>query len=271
MNPEDTTTPKSFSPRTKSVLVSISIIGTIIIGALLIYGILITPSKQPYRDALAQYENVSRANAMLTQAGTSLNASGATDEEFEKNVNTAKDALKSLRVEQEALGKETVLNEGEGKVVFDAFDEKFQAYLEYNENLLDTMPKVRPVLFDCNNIMVDITEDAESAAAVRTCAANLKKLSDIKDTDYKVLVAELQVDYAQLATTLEAMAAVKDPEGADASQYQTLSSQRDQDITELANTGADFSRSVQQHRKEILTTDTADNLEKYLNAKSRIF
>ena len=83
MNPEDTTTPKSFSPRTKSVLVSISIIGTIIIGALLIYGILITPSKQPYRDALAQYENVSRANAMLTQAGTSLNASGATDQEFE--------------------------------------------------------------------------------------------------------------------------------------------------------------------------------------------
>lgn len=247
------------------------IIGTIIIGALLIYGILITPERQPYRDALAQYENVERVNAVLTAAGANLNANEATAEQFENNIKTAQAAVESLNTEIKALGDEEVLKNGEGKRLYEAFTKKMQAYTTYNENILVSMLKVRPVLHDCNTKMTDITESTASVEAVRSCAAQLGELEDISDSDYATLVSLFKDQYSALATTIEQMAALKDPEGADASQYSTLESQRDQDIETISTTSTDFAKSVQQHRRQILPTDASKALEDFLKSKSRIF
>lgn len=257
--------------RTKSILAIAGIIGAILIGALLVYGILVTPARQPYRDALTQYQNVGRANAILTAAGASLNASKATGEEFEKNIQTAQTALKSLRTENEALGKKDVLKDGEGKAKYEAYNEKLQEYMTYNENVLTSMLKVRPVLYTCSQDMTDITASAASITAIRDCSTNLGELKDVADTDYRKLIVAFQADYDTLATILEQIAALKDPSGADKAQNTALLSQRDDAITQLSDTSSQFSKDVQQSRNQILTTDTEKKLGDYLKEKSRVF
>ncbi|MGV9002073.1 MAG: hypothetical protein ACOH18_03935 [Candidatus Saccharimonadaceae bacterium] len=271
MNSTETTTRKDMNPRAKYILVILGSIGAVIIGALLVYGILVTPARQPYRDALTQYQNVGRANAMLTASGASLNAGKATGEEFEKNIKNAQAALKSLRIENEALAKQTVLKEGEGKARYDAYNAKLQTYMTYNENILTSMLKVRPVLFDCNQDMTDITESIASITSIRTCSNNLAKLDGIADSDYKQLVATFQGDYNNLADILEQIVALTDPQGTDKAQYDALVTQRTDALTQLSDTSTAFSKNVQQHRNDILTTDTEKKLNDYLKDKSRIF
>lgn len=271
MNSIDNTILRGINPRTKNMLIILGIIGAIIIGALLVYGILVTPSRQPYRDAQAQLDNVMRANAGLTAAGSSLNAGKATTEEFEKNIATAQAALKSLRTENEALSKETVLKDGEGKTKYDAYNAKLQEYMTYNENILNSMLRVRPVLMECNADMSDITASAESIAALRDCAHHLGEVKEVPDADYRQLATDFQADYDELATVLEKIAALPDPKGADQAQNSVYISQRDEILARLTNTGKDFAKSLQQSRNQILTTDTEKKLSDYLKVKSRIF
>lgn len=271
MNSTETTPSSGLGSRTKSMLVIMGIIGAVIIGVLLVYGILVTPQRQPYRDALAQYENVERANAALTVAGANLNANKATDEAFEENIETAQAAVTSLNTEIEALGKEEVLTNGEGKDRYDAFVEKMQTYMTYNETILASMLKVRPVLYDCNQKMANISESAASVTAIRDCAAQLDQLENISDSDYAQLVNLFKQQYRELALVIEQMATLKDSEGTDTAQYKTLEGQRTQIINDVSTTSSDFARSVQQHRQQILPTDASKGLEDYLKNNARIF
>jgi hypothetical protein len=253
------------------MLIIIGIVGAIIIGALLVYGILVAPARQPYRDAYDQYKSVGRANALLTATGSSLNANAASDADFEKSIQTAQAALTSLRTENEALGKEAVLTTGEGKTLYDAFNAKLQPYMTYNDELLTSMLKVRPALYRCNQDMTNISADAASVQAIRSCVSRLQSIGDIPNDDYQTLVSALVNDYTKLATTIEEMAALPDPKGADASRNTTLGSDRDQILDNLSSDSATFTKNLQAHRGAVLTTNVADTLSQYLQAKSRIF
>lgn len=271
MNSTEPTFEKGMDSRAKKMLIILGLIGAIIIGALLVYGVLVSPARQPYRDALTQYQNVVRANATLTAAGGSLNASDATGEDFEKSIKVAQAALKSLKTENEALAKQTALKAGEGKEKYDDYNAKLQTYMVYNENVLASMLKVRPVLFECSQDMTDITQGAESIASVRACSNNLSKLDGIADSDYKLLVTSFQSDYTALADILDQIIALKDPSGADKAQNSVLEGQRTEALTQLSNTSTAFSKNVQERRNQILITDTEKKLKDYLENESRIF
>jgi hypothetical protein len=253
------------------MLVIVAIIGAIIIGALLIYSILVAPARQPYRDALAQYQNVGRANAALNTAGANLNAGKATDEAFQKNIETARAMIVSLETENKALGQKAVLSEGEGKSLYDAFNAKLQAYIDYNDNLLTSMLAVRPVLNNCNQSMANVTESEASVKAIRACATELGKLKSIPDVDYKAMASSFHDTYTELAAIIEKTAALKDPKGKDASKYQALTSQRDEVVKSLSTISTAFSQNVQKHRIAIITIDESAKLEDYLNDRSRVF
>ena len=271
MNPTEQKPSTGLSDRTKNMLVIIGSLGAIVIGALLIYGILVTPARQPYRDALAQYENVARANGALTAAGASLNANEATDEQFEKNIQAAQAALKSVKTENEALGKKDVMKSGEGKEWYDSFDKKLQAYLVYNENVLNSMLKVRPVLYECNQNMTGITESKASVDALRTCAQKFGAVEDVPDGDYEKLAASFQQGYSNLASILDKMVAVKDSKSAGKAAYSALESQRDEALTNLSSISKEFAGDVREHRNAVIVTNASDKLEAYLEDKSRIF
>lgn len=257
--------------KTKNLLVIVGGAGAIIIGALLIYGILVTPARQPYREALTQYENVNRANDQLNAAGAGLNAGAATDEAFNKSIATAQAAVKSLQIENEALAKQEVLKDGEGKAAYDVFNKKLQAYIVYNDNVLVSMQKVRPVLFECNQNGSAIDENEASVVAIRDCAEKLGQQTDVPDADYKNLASTFKDQYLALANILAQIVALPDPKGADAAQYQALVDQLSQATDELSATSTAFTKSVQQHRNEVLPVNASKQLEGYLTGKSRIF
>lgn len=236
----------------------------------MIYAILVTPSKQPYRDALAEYQNVYNANVAVISAGSSLNASAATDEQFAKNTKVVANALTALQKENEVLGKESVLASGEGKTYYDAFTKQLTTYIAYNTKLIASMEKVRPVVFNCSNRMANVTENAAGAAAIKACSENFKDLATVPDKDYQQLVETSQQIYADFATSLQAKASLKDPTGADAAQAKVYSNQQTQFLNDLSGASKTFSTNLQKHRQDVDITDSAMALDKYLTAKSNI-
>ena len=110
----------------KKSLVIILAVALAVICGLLVYGILVTPARQPYRDAQAQFKNV---DSSLARTNVSLNASEASEEEFAKSVEAVRAAFASLEKENEALGKQQVLTEGEGKTLYDAYDKDLEKHI----------------------------------------------------------------------------------------------------------------------------------------------
>jgi hypothetical protein len=247
----------------KPVVISL-VVGLIVITCLLIYGILVTPARQPYRDALTQLNNV---DAALGQTNVSLNSSKATDEEFAKNVDAVRAAFTSLQKENTALGKEAVLTNGEGKTLYVAYNKDLQKYTVYNTAVLTSLVKVRPVLQDCSAKMGKVSANTEGATVMAVCATNMQNASDVPDADYRQLAEAFQTNYADLAATFNSLANTP----ANSPEWQQLAAKRDKIIQNLSDISTTFSNNVQQHRNEILMTSSATDLKSYLEDKSRIF
>jgi len=250
------------------LITAVALLG--LVGVFMIYAIMVAPARQPYRSALTQFNRVNDGNADLTTAGSLLGSSKATGEQFEKNIKMAQTVLNNLRIEQTALAKESVLQNGEGKALFVAFDDKMQAYMTYTENVLTSMQKVRPAIFDCTTAMSNTSADAAGVAAVRKCSTDLSNLKDVPDADYQQLVATFSEKYAELATVLEKQATLQSPKGADAAQNTALESERDQILKDISTAGTTFSADSKRHHAAIVSSDTAQNLKDYLEAKSRV-
>lgn len=250
---------------TKKTLVIVIAVGLITIAALLVYGILVTPARQPYRDALTQYTHV---NTALSRTNAAINASTASDEEFTKSIAALEAAFESLKTENKALAAEPVLTEGEGKPLYEAYDKDLQAYITYNTNVIESMRKVRPVFRACSADMNNVTADAGGAKVMRDCATSMQKVTNVPDGDYKKLAQDFQAAYARLAILFERMMSLVDTNSA---AYKALSEQRTEAVEQFSEASAAFSKSVQQHRKEILSTNSANTLKTYLEDSSRIF
>ncbi len=250
--------------KTKKTLVIIAAAGLAIIGALLVYGIMVTPARQPYRDALTQYENTNNA---LARTSVSVNSSTASDEEFAKNIEAVQATLVSLEKENEALAKEEVLQDGEGKALYGVYNEDINAYVAYNRDVLASMAKVRPVLYKCTAESAE-TVTAEDAKEMQDCADAMNAAKDVPDADYKAYAEAVAANYAARAALFTQMAAATDRQS-DA--YGDLVTQYSQTIEEFSESSTEFSKNVQQTRKQILKTSSAHDLKEYLEAKSRIF
>lgn len=259
------------SDRAKKVLPMVAAGIILLIAALVVYVLLVTPSKQPYRDALSQYKNVYNANVALINSGKALNASNATDEQFTASVKDVQTALTNLKTENEELSKQTVLTTGKGKTLYTDFSQKLEQYIAYNANILASIEKVRPVIYDCNNKMAGITESQASVDAIHACTTNLEQIPNIPDDDYQAVVKGFVADYTNLASVTESMIALKDPKGADSAQYQALSNQRTDILNDLNTTSTTFSKNLQTHQQAVDITDTAKALDDYLTNKSSVF
>lgn len=249
----------------KKTLVVIIAAALAVICVLLVYGILVTPARQPYRDAQAQFQNVDNA---LGRTNISLNASEASDEEFAKNVAAVRAAFTSLEKEQEALGKQKVLTEGEGRALYDAYSEDLTKFIDYNISALDSMEKIQPVLRKCSAEMQAVKVGTEGAAVVRSCAVEMQAISSAPDEDYAQLAGTFARKYDELATILSQMAAISDTSSAE---YAALSTQREAVLEDFSTASSTFTKNVQQHRTAVLATDSAKALHDYLEAKSRVF
>lgn len=259
------------SDRAKKILPIVAAAIILLIAAFVLYVLLITPSKQPYRDALSQYKNVYNANVTLINSGKALNASTATDDQFTMGIKNSQTALSNLKTENQELAKQTVLTSGQGKTLYDAFSQKLEDYIAYNANIIASIAKVRPVIYQCNQTMAGLSESEASVAAIRTCVATLQQIENVPDDDYKAVVTGFAVDYTNLANVMENIVALKDPKGADAAQYQAYTNQRTDILNDLNTTSTTFSKNLQTHQQAVDITATAKALDDYLSHKSSVF
>lgn len=256
--------------RPKQILFFAGLGLAVLLIAFMIYAILVTPARQPYRDALTQYKNVYNANIAVITSGSSLNASSATDTQFTQSTELVKKALTALQTENDALGKEEVLASGEGKEKYESFTKKINEYVSYNNDMISSMQKVRPVIYACSSDMTNITEDAAGVEAMRTCATNLEKLEGLPNSDYQTLVINSQKLYAEFAVNLEQRAALADPDGADKIRYDSLSDEQTQILEALNTVSTTFSSNLQKNKQAVDITDSAIALDSYLSKKASI-
>lgn len=243
----------------------------LLLGALSIYAILVGPSKEPYREALTQYKNVYNANITVLSAGSALNASSATDEQFEKSLDTVTKAFDSLKLENEALAKKDVLKEGEGQKLYADFNTKLQAYLAYNKDVVTSMKVVRPIVYDCTQRLSTVSEDAQGVDAMNRCANDLKDLGAVPDEDYKKMATSFRENYLEMARLIAQMAALDDPKGADKAAYTKLEKEREQIVENLSQASKEFSQDLQVSRQKVDITPAAQSLDDYLSRKASIF
>ena len=259
------------SDRAKKILPIIAVALIVLLAAFVAYVLLVTPSKQPYREALSEYKNVYNANLAVINSGKALNASNATNDQFAANAKDVQTALSNLKTENQALGKQSVLTSGKGKELYDAFSQKLAEYIAYNTNVLNSIEKVRPVIYECNQSMGSVTETEASVIAIQTCSSNLQKIENIPDDDYKTVVAGFITDYNNLATVTQNIVALPDPKGADKAQYTALTNQRTDVLTDLNSTSTTFSKNLQVHQQAVDITDAAKALDDYLSKKASVF
>lgn len=261
----------SFTPRTKKVFGSLLAIGLILAGALFIYAQLMSPAKQPYRDALTQYKNVYSANVAFTNSGAAINASKATDEQFKNNITNVNAALKSLKTETAALGKQDVLTEGEGKALYDSFNKKAQKYFAYNEAVIKSIETLRPVLYPCLGQATGANEDQAAADAMRSCAARMGEMNTLPDADYRTFATSFEDTYGAIADNIDAVAALADPKGADKYVYESLLEERQTLLNTLTKTSATLAKNLQASRAKVDITPEAMALDDYLSKHSSVF
>jgi hypothetical protein len=257
--------------RLKKILPIVIAIAALLLGALAIYAILVGPSKQPYRDALTQYQNVYNANVAFTNTGSAINASSASDDQFAKNIETLRASLASLETENEALAETEVLKTGEGKALYDTFNAKLTDYVAYNGKVITSIEVLRPVLYVCTEAMNSISQDAASARALRDCAADMEAIQDIPDEDYKKMTTSFIASYKGAANAIEQTIALNDPEGADQAAASRLEDELNGHVEDLSAASQTLTRDLQASRQEVDITESAIALDDYLKAKSSIF
>ncbi len=261
MSATETLQARLLSSRKNKIIFGAALIGALLVAGLAVYAIVVTPQRQPYRDALAQYNNVYEANVNVMLAGSSLNAGSATNEEFQKSTELVETALRLLQTEHEALGVKDVLKSGEGKELYDAFDTKLAAYISYNTTMLESMQKVRPVIFDCSQKMATVTEDDDGVKEIQSCADTLATLATVPDKDYQTLVLSSQKVYAAFAKSLEKGALLN----------KEISDEQERILDDLNTVSKTFSENVNKSKQAVDITDTAMALDAYLSKKASIF
>lgn len=255
----------------KKVLIAASVFILFFAAAFGVYAIMVSPSRQPFRDAATQYQSTYRAVVNVMDKGASINATSASSEQFTKNIEIINNSLDSLKIELDALGGYEVLKDGKGKELYQLFADNIDKYISYNRNLLLSMEKVRPVIFECSNKMTDVSENEAGVKAMQACADNLAGIKDVPDGDYRQLVADSQASYAKFAANLEKRAALQDPSGADSNQYEVYGDQQTEILKEMNDSGTAFATNLRKSRQAVNITDAAIELESYLDGKSRIF
>lgn len=273
MNSDETTKRPGLSPRAKQILIGIAGVGALLLGALLIYSVLVTPERQPYRDALAQYKQVYSANVSFMGAATALNGTTGTEEQSKAATEATEKAIEALTASNEALGKQGVLLEGEGKELYEAFSKKLTEYISYNRTVLESRQKVRPVLTsdECSTALASTSDYASKVAPMKSCAASMKALENITDADYKNLVDSYNTQFIKLLAVYEQIAALPDPNGADKTRQNELVKQHETILNDITEANTAFASDLQKSKAKVDITETAQKLDAYLTEKSSVF
>lgn len=261
------------APQDKKKLFTIIgiIAGVVILAviAVLVYLSMTSVSKQDYAAAADQYNEVRSSSAALSREVSGLSRSAtASDATFDEAAKTVEEALATIKNENEELGKLKAVKVGEGKKLYDTFDQKLDAYLAYAQELLATVKDVRPALVKCDEVGDTTAADAR-VAALKACSEAFNQVGDLPNAEFKAYANVLKTEYANYATTYEKMNALSNPFGANYDEYRDLRDQMTESQSKIRDANKTFSDAVRARDDELSVKDSADTLAKYLNDQQR--
>lgn len=231
---------------------------------------LTTVSKEDYRAATLQYNEVSRSSSALTREVSSLSSglSRSTDAEFAASAKEVEEALATLRDENKKLGGEKAVTVGEGKELYTTFNTKLSAYTAYADELMTSVKSLRPAMVVCEKIS-DEKDNAGRVTALKACSTALGDVKDLPNAEFKTFVGVLQKSYSDYATAFEKTAALTAPFGAQNAEYRALRDQATEAQKNITTASREFSSALGERDKEMSVKESADALAKYLTEQQR--
>jgi len=240
-----------------------------IIGAILFF-VFTTVSKEDYRAAASQFNEVSRSNSKLNSEVSTLSYStdSATDSEFDETLTAAKDAIANVKTENEELSKLKAVRVGEGGKLYKAFEEKLNPYLAYAGDLVASVEKVRPAMVVCD--AVSGTSDAAArVTALKKCSEALGAVGQLPNAEFNTFIGGLKDSYAEYATTYEGISKLSDPYGDNYEQYKTLRDKMYAVQDKIGDASDTFSDGLEARDNEYDVKPSAEALADYLTEQQR--
>lgn len=265
--------PPKKNPNAKKIVIIASVVGGVVLLALaafIIFFLLTTVSKDDYRAAVKQYNQLTLASSSLDSDMSSLGSSFIVDSDdgFNETVTKTQDSISKIKTENESLGKLKAVRVGDGAPLYDTFNGKLATYLAYGNDLIVSVKNVRPAMIVCDKI-----GDADGAEArvteIRNCVTSLGNVKDIPSAEFKTYVNGLKDGYTQYATTYESMNALTSPYGSQYEEYKTLRDQLRDAQDKISQAGKTFADEIKKHDDDVNVKDSANALGDFLEAKQR--
>lgn len=257
----------------KIILIASIVGGVVILGiiAVVLFLMFTTVSKQDYRDAAVQFNDVSRASSALTTSASTLgrSASGSTtDATFQESLKSSQDAITKIETENDELSKLKAVRVGEGATLYKTFNDKVDAYVAYAKGLVTSVENIRPAMVVCDKVS-DANDAAARVTALKACSTALGDVKELPNSSFKKFVDEIKTAYASYATIYEGISALTSPYGAQYEQYKTLRDSMYETQDKITAASKEFSSSLTASDKEFSVKESADALGAYLTEQQR--
>lgn len=267
--------PAPKNSKNKKIALIVGIVAGVVILAVLavtIFMALTAVSKDDYRAAAKQFNEVSRANSKLNTAASGLGGfaagGGSAQAKYEEALTNARESVDGLKTSNEELGKLKAVRVGEGADHYKAFDEKVDAYVQYATDLVASVEGIRPAMLACSEVPSAANNDAR-LVAIKACAADLGEVKDLPNADFTKFVSELKKGYDSYATIFEQMNALTSPSGAQRAQYMTLRTSLYEAQDGITAASKEFSAALNASDDKHSVKDTAKVLADFLNEQQR--
>ncbi len=255
---------------TKKIILLASAIGGVVLLAVvgvIIFLLLTTVSKQDYADAAKQYNAVSQAYSDLDRLDSSFSSVNSSNSaNLDETVAEAEAKMVTVKTENESLGKLKAVSVGEGKKLYDEFDNKLTAYISYNEGVATTLKSLSPALDLCSSSAADTND---MVGALRKCESALNGVTDMPNPEFKAYVDTLKVQYAEIIKLYEDMSSITDPYGSQYDQYRALRDKSYEITDALTDASTTLKDSLNNKVKELDPKASADALRTFLNEQQR--
>lgn len=264
--------PKKPSNAKKIILIAAIAGGVLLLTVIgiITYLLLTHISKDDYRAAARQYNEVTRSNSALMSDVSRLgySTSSATDARFDEAVSSAEEAIADIKTENDELGELKAVRFGEGAKLYDTFDDKLEAYLAYATEIVTSVKNVRPALATCSDVN-DATDETSRVTALKECADSLGEAKDIPNPEFKTFIASLKTAYGDYATTYEKLTAITDPFGSQREEYRDLRDKMSETQDKISVASKKFADDLETRDDELSVKESADALTDYLTAKQQ--
>lgn len=240
------------------------------IAGIVAYTLFNSVSKEDYKAAVQQFNEVSSASSSLSSdvSGLSALTNSSSEEAFEEGIAEVDASIAKLKTENAELAKLKAVRVGEGADLYKTFNDKLTTYLGYGEGLVTSVKNLRPAFVTCRSTN-EATDNAARATALEECATALEEVKTIPNAEMKAYVAAITKGYKEYASLYGQVAELTNPFGSQYEQYKTLRDQVYEVQDEISAASKTFSEDIEKKGDEVSVKESANALGDYLSEQQR--